>query len=124
MDELLSYKDVLNLPSIEFCDYLERYRTMFLDIVESDADAHLAGLKLQRVAANYTIITALMSYARALKRDYKGKGMTDDYNDMVDKEKILSNTLSAIDIQYKAINRILVLHSETQRELGMSSAFT
>lgn len=124
MNEILSYKDILKLSPIDFCDYLERYRTMFLDIVETDADARLAGLELQRVAANYTIVTALISYARAMKREYKLKNETEKYNDMIDKEKALTSTLSAVDIQYKAINRILILHSELQKELYISSNMT
>ena len=52
-----------------------------------------------------------------MKRKLDREGKKQEYEDMIDKEAVVENTLKAIDVQYRSLSKCITLHMENSRDL-------
>lgn len=118
----MTYKEMLNLPPDEFVSLLDRhFVTGPVDFdIENPESAVKAGKVLSLITSNYSVLSALYSYAAVEKRRLSRDGKRDAYQDMIDKENAVKNVRSAVEMQQKTLSKLLSLHMDLRRELYMA----
>ena len=115
----MEYLNLLKLPMIEFMVALEQYKVE-IHIENGTQDEVLReSLKLTQIASNYSVLTTLYQYAKIFKRDLHRKGAVQEYEDMIDKEQILSAAMKATDMVYRALSKLVTEKMEENKELYM-----
>ena len=62
-----------------------------------------AGQQLGEIANAYSFLSSLYTYAGVLKRQLQRNGQQAEYQDMIDKEEALGQTMKAVDLLYKSL---------------------
>lgn len=117
--ESLNYLKILKLPMDEFLIALEQYKVAVHIETGCREEIIHESLKLTQIAANYTVLTSLYQYAKYFKRDLHRKGAVQEYEDMIDKEQILSAAMKATDMVYRALSKLVTEKMEESKELYM-----
>ena len=110
--EYRTYPELLSLDSFVLAATLEQLKTDVFTKIMSQEEAETASDEMGKLANHYSLVSSLLSYAKAFKRSLKRDKNIDEYEDMIDKEAIIENTLKALDIQYKAVSKSITLYME------------
>ena len=128
----MTYENILELEPYSMIDMLTTdYLTEVPQTINTIEDMNLASQKLLKLAESYSFISSLLSLTKIMvrqaKRDMNNapKEQKDEYKtryeDMVDKNAIVSNLSDAVKQQYNAISRAVTIHIENNHELNMTS---
>lgn len=120
---VISYREFLTMDTLEMILYLESLRRI-PDFPEINAEnAGDAARELRRLSGNYSFLTSLSGYARAMKRKLKADPAKKDmYGEMIDKEAIIAEAMKATDLTYRALNKSLTIYSDSISELRMTGS--
>lgn len=110
--EYRTYPELLNLDSFVLTATLEQLKIDVFTKIMSQEEAETASDEMGKLANHYSLVSSLLSYAKAFKRSLKRDKNMEEYEDMIDKEAIIENTLKALDIQYKAVSKSITLYME------------
>lgn len=110
--KLLDYHEALDLDPLDLLTYLETAKEPVIIIISGGEEAQQASQLLQVLAKTYSYFSTLLSYAKIEKRTLARKGKGPKYEDMIDKEAIISNAISSLDLQYKAVSKSLSLYMD------------
>lgn len=110
--EYRTYPELLSLDSFVLTATLEQLKTDIFTKITSQEEAETASDEMGKLANHYSLVSSLLSYAKAFKRSLKRDKNMEEYEDMIDKEAIIENTLKALDIQYKAVSKSITLYME------------
>lgn len=110
--EYRTYPELLNLDSFVLTATLEQLKIDVFTKIMSQEEAETASDEMGKLANHYSLVSSLLSYAKAFKRSLKRDKNMEEYEDMIDKEAIIENTLKALDIQYKAVSKSITLYIE------------
>lgn len=110
--EYRTYPELLNLDSFVLTATLEQLKINVFTKIMSQEEAETASDEMGKLANHYSLVSSLLSYAKAFKRSLKRDKNMEEYEDMIDKEAIIENTLKALDIQYKAVSKSITLYME------------
>lgn len=109
---LLDYHQALDLEPLELLEYLETAKEPVIIIISGGEEAQQASQLLQVLAKTHAYFSTLLSYAKIEKRTLARKGKGSKYEDMIDKEAIIANAMSSLDLQYKAVSKSLSLYMD------------
>lgn len=110
--EYRTYPELLNLDSFVLTATLEQLKIDVFTKIMSQEEAETASDEMGKLANHYSLVSSLLSYAKAFKRSLKRDKNMEEYEDMIDKEAIIENTLKALDILYKAVSKSITLYME------------
>ena len=113
-----SYIDILKMDPLVFLTFLEQYKVEVNCNVESVDEMNRAGQQLGEIANAYSFLSSLYTYAGVLKRQLQRNGQQAEYQDMIDKEEALNQTMKAVDLLYKSLSKAIMIHIENNRELS------
>ncbi len=113
-----SYIDILKMDPLVFLTFLEQYKVEVNCNVENVDEMNRAGQQLGEIANAYSFLSSLYAYAGVLKRQLQRNGQQADYQDMIDKEEALNQTMKAVDLLYKSLSKAITIHIENNRELS------
>ena len=113
-----SYIDILKMDPLVFLTFLEQYKVEVNCNVENVDEMNMAGQQLGEIANAYSFLSSLYAYAGVLKRQLQRNGQQADYQDMIDKEEALNQTMKAVDLLYKSLSKAITIHIENNRELS------
>lgn len=125
-----SYKSILEQSTDEFIDYLYGYIPTVDMNINDMLTMQTAGERMMHISNIIVFLSELEARAGLLKREAKWEAdeskNTDEkkakkkkYEDMVDKEKIISKAIHSLEIQYRAINRALTVYMDTNKDQYM-----
>lgn len=118
--------DFLDLKPFDLIGKLEPYKVARVptgDYMTAE-DANAAAKELMRLAANYSFLSSLLSYAKVAKREMQRSGDKTAYQDAIDREDIIERALKSVDTSYRAINRATTIWAEVQKEISMTGGMT
>ena len=113
-----SYIEILKMDPLVFLTFLEQYKVEVNCDVESAEEMSKAGKQLGQIANSYSFLSSLYTYAGVLKRQLQRNGKQAEYQDMIDKEEALSQTMKAVDLLYRSLSKAITIHIENNRELS------
>ena len=117
LEEYRSYKEILDMDPMSLAATLEQMKIQVEMDIQTPDQASAAGELLQRIANNFSYVSSLLSFAKIMKRKLDREGKKQEYEDMIDKEAVVENTLKAIDVQYRSLSKCITLHMENSRDL-------
>lgn len=117
LNEFHSYKEILDMDPMALAAVMEQLKIPVTEDITTPEDAKRASELLQIIANNYSYCSSLLSFAKIMKRKMDRTGKKREYEDMIDKEAVVENTLKAIDVQYKSLSKCITLHMENSRDL-------
>ncbi|MBE6021825.1 MAG: hypothetical protein E7231_01170 [Cellulosilyticum sp.] len=124
---MAGYKEISRWDATVFADYIiDKIQINILEEFDfSTVDgANYLGTKLIDISRVYSELSSLLTYIRAVKRIIGRTDNKDEYQDYIDKEKMLDDCLKALELQYKAINRNLCVRDTNSKELFLTGAMT
>ena len=113
--EYRTYMELLSIDSFVLAATLEQLKSDIYTKIMSPDEATEASEEMGKLANNYSLVSSLLSYAKAFKRSLKRDRNMEQYEDMIDKESIIENTLKALDLQYKAVSKSITLYMEDSK---------
>ncbi len=124
---MAGYKEISRWDATVFADYIiDKIQINILEEFDfSTVDgANYLGTILIDISRVYSELSSLLTYIRAVKRIIGRTDNKDEYQDYIDKEKMLDDCLKALELQYKAINRNLCVRDTNNKELFLTGAMT
>ena len=124
---MAGYKEISRWDATVFADYIiDKIQINILEEFDfSTVDgANYLGTKLIDISMVYSELSSLLTYIRAVKRIIGRTDSKDEYQDYIDKEKMLDDCLKALELQYKAINRNLCVRDTNSKELFLTGVMT
>ena len=113
----VSYEEILHYDPLVFLNYLGQFIQPVSFNVESQEEMKRAANELGSIASKFTVLSTLYAYAGVIKRSMGRNGKTSEYEDMIDRERILETYLKTLDMQYRALTKGVNVHMEANREL-------
>jgi hypothetical protein len=108
----MNYQDALNLSPEDLLSYLEEVQEPVIIQITCDKEAEQAIQLLHAFANVYAYLSTLDSYAKVAKRQLARKGKGPAYEDMIDKDTIITNALSSLTLQYRSISKAISLYMD------------
>lgn len=116
IDEILAEDPYILLLMLK-----EEYEYNIPIMIETIDDLKVASQLLGKLAGAYSYLTQLSVsaklYIRSAKRDKKSKDYIDD---CIDRKAVIDTFTDAIQLQYKAISRMLTIKQQINEELKMT----
>ena len=118
----MDYISILNMEPEKLLDWLNNEFTVQIpEEILSIEDMNEAARILLQLSNSYSYLCTLSSYAKIAARQAKRYGEKMDYEDAVDRKKIIQNMTDCIKQQYAAVSRSVTIRIENNQELRMTS---
>lgn len=114
------YKEALEQSPYELLENLKNFLVEVPAQINTIDEMNIASNLLLRLASNYSYLCGLAAYAELETRRLKREGEKTEYEDAIDRKKVVSKFCDAVHQQYQAISRAITVHTENNNELKMS----
>lgn len=99
----------------------QEYSYYVPETIETIDDLKKAGRMLGKLANTYSFLTQVSSYAKLEVRQLKRKKEAKDkIEDAIDRKTIIDTFAEVINLQYKAVSRLLTIKQQINEELKMT----
>ena len=118
----MSFEQILSLDALTLLDWLiANFSVSLPNSIASYNEMNQASEFMVKLTGYYTYLMQLSSYAKIKKRIAKRELSKTEFEDLVDKEDIISKFADCIKQQYSAISRAVTIRIENNKELLMNS---
>ena len=90
------------------------------EAIITSQDMEEAAKSLLKLSSEFSYISELCSWAKALTREAKRTLSKEEYENMVDKKDAVENKMNAIKQTYAGISRAVTIRLESNQELRMT----
>ena len=114
-------KEILNKDTFTFVTWIiDNFTEEVPDEVSSIQQATQASRLIARIANEVSYLNSLSAYLKCLIRREKELKHKDNANDYIDKKNAVDVTIDSLELQYKAISRMITVRSDELKELSMN----
>jgi len=108
-------------PYILMTKLREEYNFKIPETLETIEDLKNAGKLIGKLANTYSYLAQLSAYAKISVRNAKKKKLSkEEIDDAIDRKAVIDTFTNTIEMQYKAISRILTIKQQINEELKMT----
>ncbi len=119
-NQFQSYEDVLKMDSLVFAAHIDGFLSNIDISILTTEDAQAATTELGELSNRYAYLSSLSNHAKLYKRRLRRAGNVSDYEDMIDKEAMITDAMSSVDRQYRALSKAITVHIENNKELYLT----
>ena len=119
-NQFQSYEDVLKMDSLVFAAHIDGFLSNIYISILTTEDAQAATTELGELSNRYAYLSSLSNHAKLYKRRLRRAGNVSDYEDMIDKEAMITDAMSSVDRQYRALSKAITVHIENNKELYLT----
>ena len=119
-NQFQSYEDVLKMDSLVFAAHIDGFLSNINISILTTEDAQAATTELGELSNRYAYLSSLSNHAKLYKRRLRRAGNVSDYEDMIDKEAMITDAMSSVDRQYRALSKAITVHIENNKELYLT----
>lgn len=119
-NQFQSYEDVLKMDSLVFAAHIDGFLSNIDISILTTEDAQAATTELGELSNRYAYLSSLSNHAKLYKRRLRRAGNVSDYEDMIDKEAMITDAMSSVDRQYCALSKAITVHIENNKELYLT----
>lgn len=119
-NQFQSYEDVLKMDSLVFAAHIDGFLSNIDIRILTTEDAQAATTELGELSNRYAYLSSLSNHAKLYKRRLRRAGNVSDYEDMIDKEAMITDAMSSVDRQYRALSKAITVHIENNKELYLT----
>lgn len=119
-NQFQSYEDVLKMDSLVFAAHIDGFLSNIDISILTTEDAQAATTELGELSNRYAYLSSLSNHAKLYKSRLRRAGNVSDYEDMIDKEAMITDAMSSVDRQYRALSKAITVHIENNKELYLT----
>lgn len=119
-NQFQSYEDALKMDSLVFAAHIDGFLSNIDISILTTEDAQAATTELGELSNRYAYLSSLSNHAKLYKRRLRRAGNVSDYEDMIDKEAMITDAMSSVDRQYRALSKAITVHIENNKELYLT----
>lgn len=119
-NQFQSYEDVLKMDSLVFAAHIDGFLSNIDISILTTEDAQAVTTELGELSNRYAYLSSLSNHAKLYKRRLRRAGNVSDYEDMIDKEAMITDAMSSVDRQYRALSKAITVHIENNKELYLT----
>ena len=120
----MQHKEILLKNTLELCNWIEEnFAVQNLTEISNVEDMKSANKINLQLSAYEAYFSDLLSYAEVMTRYAKRNYAKDDYEDMVDRKKIIQNKHDSLKHQRDALSRSVTIYIKTLEELKNADKF-
>lgn len=119
-NQFQSYEDVLKMDSLVFAAHIDGFLSNIDISILTTEDAQAATTELGELSNRYAYLSSLSNHAKLYKRRLRRAGNVSDYEDMIDKEAMITDAMSSVDRQYRALSKAITVHIKNNKELYLT----
>ncbi len=118
----MDYDSILDMGCYALIEHLKDYYLAPGNMpvnIETVEDLNKAEKLLLWLSGNISFLNALSAYAHVKKRDAKRNLPKPDFEDLIDKEMVITKVLETAKAQYSAISRAVTIRIEIIKEMNL-----
>lgn len=117
----MGYPQLFSLDPFALCEWAEKeFSVEQIEEINSIEDMKVANKVNLQLSAYETYFSNLLSYAEIITRQAKRECSKIDYEDMVDRKKIISNKYESLKHQREALSRSVTIYTKMLEEIKYS----